>query len=152
MKLVSAHVTNYRSVLDSGEFGVAGTTCLVGKNESGKTTILQALERLNPVDQAKKKFNRDLEYPRGYLAEYDDRHDSEAAEIINTKWELDDSDVAAVEGELGAGALKLRVVEVSKAYESEGLKWTISLNEPAIVSHLLSMHGVKAADRLLGSL
>ena len=61
MKLVSAHVTNYRSVLDSGEFSLGGTTCLVGKNESGKTTILQALERLNPNDTTKKKFDKDLE-------------------------------------------------------------------------------------------
>lgn len=151
MKLVSAHVTNYRSVLDSGEFAIEGTTCLVGKNESGKTTILQALERLNPVDQTKKRFNRDLEYPRGYLAEYDERHGGQQAVVINTKWELDDAEVAAVEAELGVGALKLRVVAISKAYENDGRTWLIQLNEPGIVSHLLNKHGVKAADKKLVS-
>jgi energy-coupling factor transporter ATP-binding protein EcfA2 len=151
MKLISAHATNFRSVLDSGEFTLGGTTCLVGKNESGKTTILQALERLNPLDQSKKSFNRDLEYPRGYLAEYEDRHGSEEAQVINTKWELDDSDVATVEGVLGPGALKSKTVEISKRYESENPTWAIRLDEPAIVAHMLSKHGVKTADKKLVS-
>ena len=37
MKLVKARVQNYRSVEDSGEFEVGEMTCLVGKNEAGKT-------------------------------------------------------------------------------------------------------------------
>ena len=36
-------------------------TCLVGKNESGKTAILQALEKLNPVDVDDGKFEQ-LDY------------------------------------------------------------------------------------------
>ena len=53
MQLVSAHVMYYRSVEDSEEFGVEpDVTCLVGKNESGKTNIAQALFRVNPVEPA----------------------------------------------------------------------------------------------------
>ena len=53
MQLVSAHVTYYRSVEDSEEFEVEpDVTCLVGKNESGKTNIAQALFRVNPVEPA----------------------------------------------------------------------------------------------------
>jgi len=37
MKLVTARVTNFRSVEDSGEFEVDGLMGLVGKNEAGKT-------------------------------------------------------------------------------------------------------------------
>lgn len=48
---VRAHITNYRSVEDSDIFDVErDVTCLVGQNESGKTTLLQALFRVNPVE------------------------------------------------------------------------------------------------------
>ncbi len=49
MRLLKARVTNYRSVVDSGEFDVeAIKTIFVGPNEAGKTAILQALQHLNP--------------------------------------------------------------------------------------------------------
>src|SRR4051812_23478792 len=40
MKLVEAHVTNFRSAEDSEAFKVEQVTCLVGKNEAGKSAIL----------------------------------------------------------------------------------------------------------------
>ena len=43
MKLLTAHVSNFRSAEDSEEFEVGPVTCLVGKNESGKSAILLAL-------------------------------------------------------------------------------------------------------------
>ncbi|MEO8992659.1 MAG: AAA family ATPase, partial [Nitrosospira sp.] len=50
MKLMRARIQNFRSIEDSGEFSLdEHITCLVGKNESGKTTLLTALYRLNPI-------------------------------------------------------------------------------------------------------
>src|SRR5207244_1254088 len=43
MRLKATHITNYKCIEDSGEFSVEPVTCLVGKNESGKTAILEAL-------------------------------------------------------------------------------------------------------------
>jgi AAA ATPase domain len=43
MKLINVHVTNFKSVEDSEEFSVDQVTCLVGKNEAGKSAILLAL-------------------------------------------------------------------------------------------------------------
>jgi len=50
MILKSVRVKKFKSVADSGlvEFDGA-VTCLVGKNESGKTAFLEALYRLNPL-------------------------------------------------------------------------------------------------------
>ena len=50
MKLTKAHVTNFRCILDSNEVEIGETTCLVGKNEAGKTAFLKALEGLRSVD------------------------------------------------------------------------------------------------------
>lgn len=45
MRIKKFHIKNYRSILDSGEVNLeSGITTLVGKNESGKTYILKALE------------------------------------------------------------------------------------------------------------
>jgi predicted ATP-dependent endonuclease of OLD family len=49
MKLSKVKITDYHSVRNSNEFEIADITCLVGKNEAGKTALLQALYRLNPV-------------------------------------------------------------------------------------------------------
>ena len=38
---------------------------LVGKNESGKTTLLQALEHLNSVEPSRKRYNNSM-HPFGY--------------------------------------------------------------------------------------
>ena len=43
MKLTKVRVQNYRSVEDSGEFEIGDLTCLVGKNEAGKTALLSAM-------------------------------------------------------------------------------------------------------------
>ena len=47
MRLLRARVLNYQSILDSGWVLLEPVTCLVGKNESGKTAFLQALQKLN---------------------------------------------------------------------------------------------------------
>jgi len=147
LKLVKARITNFRSVLDTGEFTLSGVTCLVGKNESGKTTVLQALERINPVDKTKKRFDKDLEYPRGYLAEYEQRHPNGEATVITTTWTLNDEDVTAVEAELGEGCFRSRDVVVYKKYSEEGTTWTVPLDEAQIVASLLTRFGAKAAEK-----
>lgn len=49
MKLVKARIRNFRSAEDSGTFDVGELTCLVGKNEAGKTAILTALFGTRPI-------------------------------------------------------------------------------------------------------
>jgi AAA15 family ATPase/GTPase len=44
-------VTNFRSILDSNPVEIGPTTCLVGKNEAGKTAFLKALEGLRSLDE-----------------------------------------------------------------------------------------------------
>ena len=57
MKLISFKIMDYKSIIDSGKVDLTDIGCLVGKNESGKTAILQSLYRINPIDEADKNFN-----------------------------------------------------------------------------------------------
>ena len=62
MRLVRARIQNYRSIEDSGWVEIeSDLTSLVGKNESGKTAFLQALFRLNPIEQA--TYDEIVDYP-----------------------------------------------------------------------------------------
>src|SRR5258708_5654375 len=74
MKLEKVQITDFRCIDDSTEFKISDITCLVGKNESGKTTCLQAIEPLNPQNKAHAEYDRVRDYPRKHLSDYDTRH------------------------------------------------------------------------------
>jgi len=71
MKLTGFRVQNYKSIRDSGWVTVDGSvTALVGKNEAGKSALLSALYKLNPIDG--EKFDGLREFPRGrYTYEFE---------------------------------------------------------------------------------
>ena len=69
MILESARVENFKCIDDSTEFSVRSLTALVGKNESGKTALLKALYRINPILPVDGDFV-ETEYPRRRGAEY----------------------------------------------------------------------------------
>ena len=136
MRLVKVQVTNFRCIDDSTEFKVGDITCLVGKNESGKTTILQALERLNPALSAERKYDKLRDYPRRHWAEYGTRHAGKEAEVLNTKWELEEKDVATLEQFFGPGCLTSNTVTISKYYENDKSHWVVPLDETTAARNL----------------
>lgn len=60
MKLLRYRVTNFRSIEDSGWIECDDVTTLVGINESGKSNLLLALWKLNPVSNGKIDILHDL--------------------------------------------------------------------------------------------
>jgi recombinational DNA repair ATPase RecF len=81
VELKSVRIQNFRSVEDSGEFSVEHLTCLVGKNEAGKTAILQAIAGLNPHPATPFSYELERDYPKRYLARYEERHGEKQAEV-----------------------------------------------------------------------
>ena len=64
MKLEAVTVQRYRNFVDPQRIEIEpDVTCLVGKNESGKTTILKALHRLKPANGSDVTFDLTTEYP-----------------------------------------------------------------------------------------
>jgi AAA15 family ATPase/GTPase len=70
MKLTKVRVKDFKSIRDSNSFEIGNVTCLVGKNEAGKTAILEALYRLNPIIPEHAKFDVTEDYPRADVEEY----------------------------------------------------------------------------------
>jgi hypothetical protein len=77
MKLIKEHITNFRSAEDSEPFSVDQVTCLVGKNEAGKSVVLLALAALNPHPSTPAVLEKEGDYPRRHLTAYSERHPSE---------------------------------------------------------------------------
>lgn len=105
MKLIKAHATNYRNIIDSNPVDISQSTCLVGKNEAGKTAFLKALECLRSTNREFNHYGKTENYPRRYLSEYASRHPDGDAVVMRTEWEMDNNDVAAIEAELGEGVV-----------------------------------------------
>jgi predicted ATP-dependent endonuclease of OLD family len=151
MKLISARVTNYKLIHDTGEFRVDGLTCLVGKNESGKTAILKALHRLKPDDRAEAAFDVETEYPRHELFDYESRHNNEPDVVITTTWEAGADETEWIRHNFGDDVLVSTTVVVSKGYGS-GTFWTVQLDEERAVNNLVDGSELDSidAERLRG--
>ena len=135
MKLVRARVTDFKSIDDSGWVDIDDVTCMVGKNESGKTGFLDALKRLNPVDGHEGFALKD--YPRKGYVKYKRRHEESPAIAITALFQLSDDELGQIESELGQGVLKSSQVSVSKDYKNN-LHWDFEVDDKAIVQHILN--------------
>lgn len=145
MKLRSVRVENFKSINDSNDFSVGDLTCLVGKNESGKTALLQALQRLNP-DSGPTRF-ADTEFPRNRWNEYKETKTDDPANVLTTVWELEAEDVSAVEAVLGPGALTSSTLRVTKAYDSAGSTWYFDIDQSVVIKNLLDSAGLFDEER-----
>lgn len=98
MKLSAVTIRRFRNYVEPQRIEAEpDVTCLVGKNESGKTTILQALHRLNPANGANLKFDLTTEYPRWRLAR-DRRQDENIDRVcpVEAEFSLEEGDLTAL--------------------------------------------------------
>lgn len=140
MKLTKAQIFNYKIIHDTGEFTIDDITCLVGKNESGKTALLQALTKLQPVLPSDGKFD-ELEFPR--MTYHDYSNADRPKEVLKTEWELDDEEVGVLKSIVGDDGLASRTVTIQKGYDNK-LTWNVDsiLNYSKISAWLLSNSGL----------
>ena len=136
VRLLKAQVRSFRCVEDSEEFSLADVTCLVGKNESGKTAILKALHKLKPEDEEEEQFEASRDYPRRrWLPGKEIPTDPPA---ITTRWQLDEAEHNKLEEHFGRGALPYKEFTVSKGYDNERV-FEIAVKETPVVKHVVAV-------------
>jgi len=140
MKLIKIHIKKYQSIKDSNEFDVSDITCLVGKNEAGKTSILKALYKLNPIISTDSKFDDTDDYPRSEVEDY--KHDIATGKIkpqivVDAIFELEDEDIEELFEELGENVLSSNTLELSKGYDNV-LHFGINCNDDEVYKHSIN--------------
>lgn len=115
MRLKHFRVQHFRNVIDSNPVRVDdAVTSLVGKNESGKTALLQALERLNP--SIERSFQVDEHYPRWLHSRHRKEGKVEQTPPISATFELGGHDKESLEARFGRGALPHEVT-INRYYD-----------------------------------
>jgi energy-coupling factor transporter ATP-binding protein EcfA2 len=138
MDLTELRVQNYRSLSDTGWVELDELTCLVGRNESGKTAFMRAAEKLNPA-YGTGEYVPYAEYPREDWPEYSDQHEDEPATVASGRFRLEDDDVAAIEEAFTEGIVGGREVTVHMDYANER-HWEIDLDEAACLEYVRIAH------------
>ncbi|MEU7990586.1 AAA family ATPase [Streptosporangium canum] len=118
MLLLSIEIQRFRNFTDAQTMAVdPAVTALIGKNESGKTTILQALHRLNPANRAD-RFDVSVEYPRRHLARDRRNEDLGAVSPITARFALEDTEISVVADILGFEPPDGMVVVATRDYDN----------------------------------
>ena len=140
MELRQFTVREFRSIWDSGAINVDDqTTCLVGKNEAGKTALLTALYRTNPIIAGDTVFDETYDYPKREVEDYRfsvENKDREKAVIVECLYELEDEDMEAVTSVFGSKALKGKTFTRKTYYGKSNNNFCLSTDESAARAHL----------------
>jgi predicted ATP-dependent endonuclease of OLD family len=119
MKLTAFRITNFRSIVDTGWQNLSpdNITCLIGQNESGKTSVLEALKVFHSGIISEDVLRSDLSLPevscrfsipQGWLLKVTENPGAELTELLSRlahveltrKWTQDFSSVISVSGEI----------------------------------------------------
>ena len=144
MRLLKLRIQEFQCIEDSEPFSLHLVTCLVGKNESGKTALLRALHKLNPDDAAKGKFEPARDYPRRKWCP--DTPVPAVPPVITTTWELDDADIIALEQEFGAEVIVDRNFTLTKGYDNHP-HYDIKVDEVGLCNNLIADAHLAAEER-----
>jgi hypothetical protein len=144
MKLIAFRIRNFRSIVDTEWQNLSpdNITCLIGQNESGKTSVLEALKVFHSGIISEDVLRSDLSLPEvscrfsipeGWLLKMTENPGAELTELLarldqlelSRKWLQDFSSVISVSGEISQyldsldDAWKLYLTDVSAKLENE---------------------------------
>ena len=111
MELIEFRVSMYKGIIDSGWVKVEPLTVVVGKNESGKTSLLKALHKLNPYNP--ELYEMTKEWPRARRKERSEKH-----VVCQARFLLSDEEKSAL-AEIAKRKTFPEILEVSRNYEGQ---------------------------------
>ena len=136
MRLIEARVRMFRHILDSDPVAVQpDVTCLVGKNESGKTAFLQALQRLNPA-RGNLKISSARQYPAWLEKKHRRTADLENFSFVEGTFELDPEEMQKLAARFGEGTLSANRFVMRRSYDGNRIVDAPTVEANA-VSHVL---------------
>ena len=139
MELKSFTVNNFRSIIDSTTIEVeSDVTCLMGKNESGKSALLEALYLLNPIHE-NDEFEPHRHIPWDKADLYHPDSDSlKKLAPISAVFRLTDDEMSFVRQKYGEGAISEPEITVKRTYDNRMLV-DYACNKKSIIDHVISL-------------
>lgn len=117
MKLRSVKVNKYKSIQKEQTINIEpDITTIVGMNESGKTSFLQAIAKTNYfTSDSDFEFDITQDYPRSELVDFENSDEDE--EIIVCTYTLSDEFIAQINKDLGADVFSSRQLTYTSNYK-----------------------------------
>lgn len=137
MILKEVTIKKFRNIIDSTKVDIErDITCLVGKNESGKSSFLNALYRLNPI-RKNAEFKIEDQYP-AWLEKKDRMKGINLEDEIpvNTLFELEQNEIELINEKFGEGVLKSNTLTLNKSYNGTLSHW-LNLDENQYLKNLI---------------
>lgn len=136
MRLTKVTVHKYKSFIMEQSFDVeSNVTRIVGKNESGKTALLEAMAKTNYFEQDNKefKFDKTLDYPRGTLTKVSDQN----PEAVTCEYILTDDELENIELALGKNILKSKCFSKTVMYDNKAIISGVDTNFSSFISFII---------------
>ena len=153
MKLTKVRIKNYKCIHDSTEFDIDDITCLVGKNESGKTAILEALHKFNPfdpTDQKPIKFDHPSDYPVEIV-----RSPKLENDVVEATFSLQQEDIEEIEKFITCKCVNTiePTITLSGGYSNTGsvVKYGFEVDLEAIIKHISTTTEIKTNSSMKDS-
>ncbi|HEY6447703.1 MAG TPA: AAA family ATPase, partial [Acidobacteriaceae bacterium] len=120
-------------------------TCLVGKNEAGKTALLTALYRTNPIITADAVFDETYDYPKREVEDYRfavENNKRAPAVVVECEYELEEDDANAVASVFGPNTLKGNELTRKTYYGKNNSKFVLDVDDSAARTYLSANRGL----------
>lgn len=128
MKLVNVTVHKYKSYDQEQTFSIDDDiTIIVGKNESGKTAILEAIAKTNYFSNDEDfKFNSTHDYPRKEKKKYDKL--GEIGKAISCTYQLSEDEISEIEKDIGKNVVDSWDFTVTTKYDNSRTISNLKIN------------------------
>ena len=140
MKLTKVRITNFQCLHDSEEFDIGDVTCLVGKNESGKTAILKALHKFNSFNSQDSFVQTD--FPISKKSSF-----ASNTTVVEATFSLEKEDIISIQNFIGCECLDSSnpTLTLSKDYENHMsvVRYNFDINAESVINHIANTTKIK---------
>ncbi len=142
VRLKHVKINKYKCINSEQEFQLDdGTTILVGKNESGKTAVLEAIAKTNYFTKDTTfTFNKTLDYPRRELKAYE--KSGEIAKVVTCTYELGDDLRKRIAEDVGEGVFSAKHFEIVTKYDNSNVWGGIQADKRKFYEHQFAKYGI----------
>ena len=148
MELTKVRIKEFQSIWDTNEFDITDVTCLVGKNEAGKTALLKALYKLNPLIQSESVFDVTDDYPRKEVEDYIlnvENGTMEHSRVVEATFKFEKNDLSDFISDFGKNVITGDLLILERGYDN---KTSFTLNLDVDNAHKNLIKGSKLTPEL----